>query len=139
MTSLPCIHAVTGILWKEGKVLVAKRSLSKPHPDKWEFPGGKIEDKESPQQAVIRELYEEIHIKACASHTRFLLNFVNVYPNDKKVSLDVFLITAWEGEPHPLEHQEISFVSLAQLEQEPLRTAFLPGLDKILPHLKGYY
>lgn len=55
---------VAGLIWREGKVLIAQRRPSDPHPLKWEFPGGKLEDGETPERALVRELEEELNIRA---------------------------------------------------------------------------
>jgi 8-oxo-dGTP diphosphatase len=56
------INVVGGIIRKDGKILIAQRGQHKSLPGKWEFPGGKIEDGESPEQALERELLEEFGI-----------------------------------------------------------------------------
>ena len=58
------IVVVTGLIRRQGKILVGRRPEGGNLPDVWEFPGGKIEAKESPEQALHRELQEELGIDA---------------------------------------------------------------------------
>ncbi|MDP9169755.1 MAG: NUDIX domain-containing protein, partial [Acidobacteriota bacterium] len=55
---------VAGLLVSDGLFLICRRRADQPHPLKWEFPGGKIEAGESPQQALARELREELGIES---------------------------------------------------------------------------
>ncbi len=60
----PHFKIALALIWREGEVLVARRQASAVHlPDVWEFPGGKIESGETPQQAAIREAREEIGLE----------------------------------------------------------------------------
>ena len=53
-----------GVIQREGRILVGQRRRGDRHPLKWEFPGGKVEAGETPQQALVRELREELQIEA---------------------------------------------------------------------------
>jgi 8-oxo-dGTP diphosphatase len=56
-------RVAAGILIKEGKVLIARRKQGQSHAGLWEFPGGKIEDNETPQECLERELEEELGLR----------------------------------------------------------------------------
>ena len=55
------IHVVGAVIWRDGKILCAQRGATKTLAYKWEFPGGKIERGESPEEALIREIQEEMN------------------------------------------------------------------------------
>ena len=57
-------RVVAGIFVRGGEILCCQRPASDPFPFKWEFPGGKIEPNESPEQALVRELEEELAVRA---------------------------------------------------------------------------
>ena len=79
---------------------------------KWEFPGGKLEAGESPQQALARELKEELDITVTVG--RFLDARISSYP-EKTVMLLFYECALSEGEPRALEHERIRFVSVSQV------------------------
>jgi A/G-specific adenine glycosylase len=60
------IHAAVGILLHEDKIFIQKRPPSGLMPHLWEFPGGKLQDGESPEDALVREFIEELDLKICA-------------------------------------------------------------------------
>src|SRR5437868_15512312 len=95
------VHAVAGILQKQEKLLVAERPSGKPYAGYWEFPGGKVEKSESGEQAIKRELHEELGITVLT--TQFLFTHHYVYP-DKQVELEIWLITEFQGRPHGKEN-----------------------------------
>jgi 8-oxo-dGTP diphosphatase len=107
-TTRPLIQAVCGVMVNDaGEVLVAQRPEGKVAAGKWEFPGGKIEPGESPQQALARELHEELGIEVRAA--RRLLRFRHDYA-DRTVILDTWLVSRFEGEPQAREKQQLDWV-----------------------------
>lgn len=115
------LHVVAAALVSDSdKVLLARR-----HPDAhqgglWEFPGGKVEHGESVEQALRRELHEEIGIDALAH--RPLIRVRHAYP-DRTVLLDVHLVTAWRGEPHGREDQPLAWAAPGALPDYPMPPA----------------
>lgn len=87
---------VAGIVEREGKILIGRRRADQPHPLKWEFPGGKVEAGESPHEAIVRELREELGIEcgAAAELTRYEF----AYPGRNAILLIFFRIAGWTGE-----------------------------------------
>ena len=73
-----------------GQVLLAQRREIDAHPLKWEFPGGKVDPGESPQQALVRELCEELHIKADVGNE--LARYQYEYAGNKRVELIFFAV-----------------------------------------------
>ena len=89
-------EVVAGVLERDGKVLICRRRADQPHPLKWEFPGGKIEASESPEEALVRELREELAIEASAG--REMMRYEFAYPGKKPILLIFIEVKAWRGE-----------------------------------------
>lgn len=123
---------VVGILKRQDKVLVALRPQGKPYSGYWEFPGGKIEDNESGDHALKRELHEELGIKA--TKATFCFKHTHQYP-DKIVFLEIWLVSEFQGEPHGRENQTIRWVSWDEMQQMHLLEGNRLILDKIKKHL----
>jgi len=104
--------AVGVVINEEGQVLVAKRLAHQHQGDCWEFPGGKIEAFESEDQALKRELFEEVGITV-THHEPWMV--VQHDYHDKAVSLMVHKITGFLGEPRGLEGQQVKWVSPQEL------------------------
>lgn len=108
------IHVAAAVIRSaEGLILLAKRPEDKHQGGLWEFPGGKVEEGEQVQQALARELEEELGI--VPSSCRPLIQVRHDYP-DKHVLLDVWEVTAFTGEPHGAEGQALAWVSPRQLD-----------------------
>ncbi len=125
------LHAVAGIIKRDDKILIAERPVGKPYSGYWEFPGGKIEQNESSQHALTRELHEELGIevisaKHCFEHT-------HTYP-DKTVHLEMWLVTTFLGEPHSKEDQALRWVSLQEMQS--LSIPLLEGNWAIIEKIK---
>lgn len=101
------LHVAAGALINAaGEVLINERPAGKPMAGYWEFPGGKLEAGESPEQALVRELQEELGVTA--THIEPLLQLEHDYP-DKKVILYVQRVLAWDGEVTGLESQALAW------------------------------
>ena len=107
----------------KGEVLIAKRADDQHQGGLWEFPGGKIEPNESAQQALARELNEELGIEVSASHP--LIRIHHQY-TDKSVLLDVWVVTHFTGEARGLEGQPIQWVAPAKLTEFDFPAANAP-------------
>jgi len=109
----PLIQVACGVLVNDaGEVLIAQRPEGKIAAGKWEFPGGKIESGESPLQALVRELHEELGVEVRAA--RRLIRFRHDYA-DRIVVLDTWLVSRFDGEPHSRERQLFDWVPPASL------------------------
>ena len=123
------VQVAVGILMnREGAVLITRRPDHVHQGGLWEFPGGKVEDGEPVAVALQRELYEELGITVQAAEP--WLQVGHDYP-DKKVGLEVWRVTAWQGEPHGREGQPLIWAGRAELDQFSFPAADLP----ILAHL----
>jgi 8-oxo-dGTP diphosphatase len=123
------VHAVAGLLQCEDKYLIAKRPEGKPYSGFWEFPGGKIEENESGEHALIRELHEELGIEVHAAE--FLFHHDYSYP-DKMVHLQIWRVTQFSGEPHGKESQMLEWVTLADMMNMQLLEGNFIIVDKML-------
>ncbi|SHE96271.1 8-oxo-dGTP diphosphatase [Microbulbifer donghaiensis] len=107
------VHVAVGVVLRsDGKVLIARRPDHLHMGGRWEFPGGKVEAGETVQQALTRELHEEVAIEV--KGLRPLTEIRHEYP-EKTVLLDTWWVTEFEGEAHGREGQEIAWVDLSAL------------------------
>lgn len=129
------IEVAAGILCNaQGQVLVSQRRAGTHLPGKWEFPGGKLEQDESPQQALERELAEELGIKVLAAQP--LISVIHDYP-EKTVRLHVFDVLRWQGDVEGCEEQALKWVGDAELNQLDMPAADVPILKAL--RLPGQY
>lgn len=118
------IHVVAAVIrGREGKVLLAKRPAHLHQGDKWEFPGGKLEAGEGAEQALTRELREELGITPVVA--RPLIQVLHHYP-EKSVFLDVWEVVAFSGQPSGREGQKIEWVAQEALGDYEFPPANVP-------------
>ncbi len=129
--SIPVIDVAAGIIWRDDTFLAAQRK-SGAFENLWEFPGGKCEQAESPEDALIRELKEELGITVLQSslwqtieHDYSELNY--------SVRLFFFHVSAFSGEAKAKENQNLRWVT----PQEALKLEFLPADRGILTRLNA--
>lgn len=131
----PSIHVACGVLCRpDGQVLMAQRPAGKIAAGWWEFPGGKIEVGETPLQALKRELHEELGVELRAA--RPLIRFAHDYSN-RRVLLDTWLVTAFDGQPQSREQQAFAWLPPARLAaQEPALPTVAPIASalRLAPH-----
>jgi len=89
-------RVVAGLIAKDGKLLVCQRTRHQTMPLKWEFPGGKIEEKEQPRDALRRELEEELGILATIGDE--VRRIQHEYPNGGMVELRFFIVREYQRE-----------------------------------------
>lgn len=102
-----------GIIHRDGQVLVGQRRRSDRHPFKWEFPGGKVEQGESPQEALVRELREELQIDAKVGQE--LARYEHDYPSGSRVHLLFFAVPEFTGELTGRVFEQICWTDLREL------------------------
>ncbi len=106
-----------------GRVLLARRDGTSDLAGLWEFPGGKLEPGETPEQALVRELQEELDITVEVGPP--LMQVPQQYP-DKRLRLDVRRVTAWQGKPRGHEGQALTWVAPDKLSRYSMPPADLP-------------
>lgn len=108
------IRVVGAAIMRDGTVLCAQRGSTKSLAGYWEFPGGKIEVHETPQQALQREIEEELRCEITVGHelctTRYAYDFGTI-------ELTTFLCHLTEGEPRLTEHREVRWLSPNHLHE----------------------
>jgi 8-oxo-dGTP diphosphatase len=86
---------VAGVLNRDNGILICQRKEDQPHALKWEFPGGKVESGESPEQALVRELREELGIESTVG--RELMRYEFAYPGKNPILLIFLEVSDWTG------------------------------------------
>ena len=126
------VRVVAAVLRDErGRVLIAQRPAGKHMGGYWEFPGGKIAPGESSEQALTRELAEELGVSLRRCHP--LLQLRHDYA-DRIVELDVFMVDDYCGEPAGLEAQALKWVAAAELGGQALLPADQPIIEVLNSH-----
>lgn len=107
------VHVAAAVIrGADQQILIARRANDQHQGGLWEFPGGKVEAGEAVRDALARELAEELGIRVRAA--RPLIQVRHDYP-DKQVLLDVWEVSAFDGEPHGAEGQPLAWVSAREL------------------------
>ncbi|MCH9826904.1 MAG: Nudix family hydrolase [Gammaproteobacteria bacterium] len=123
------VRIAVGVLRRRnGEVLIAQRPDGKEAAGWWEFPGGKIEAAESVEQALHRELHEELGVRVQSARRLIVLR--HDYPH-KTVELDTWLVDNWLGEPQPLEQQALAWSAPDRLGDYRLLPADGPILSAL--------
>ena len=123
------INVVAGILRDQDKVLIAQRGKGKHQEYKWEFPGGKLEENESDEDALKREFQEELDIDINVDN--FLCEVVYKYPQ-MEVKIRSYFISTNDKDIKNLEHESMQWVSIEELKKYDLVAADVFIVDKIL-------
>jgi 8-oxo-dGTP diphosphatase len=109
----------------EGRVLIAQRPEGKKMAGLWEFPGGKVEAGEKPEDALIRELSEELGI-AVKEPCLAPFTFASHTYADFHLLMPLFICRRWEGTATPREHAALKWVRPRDLSRYPMPAADLP-------------
>ncbi len=126
----PYYHVTAGLIWKNGRVLIAQRPKGSHLEGLWEFPGGKQEEGEDLEACLEREIEEELGLKVRVDKT--LLTIDHEY-DEKVISLHVFSCTPLAGEARALRAQQIIWVDPGELRE----FSFPPPDMKIIEFLAG--
>lgn len=112
--SVSTVHVAVGVIINtKHEVLISKRSAGVHQANRWEFPGGKIEQNEKPEEALYRELKEELGIDA--NESEFLSSIDHDY-GDKVVCLHTYIINHFSGTPVGVEGQPVQWVKINDLK-----------------------
>ena len=124
MTKIVLVSAVA-LIDVDGRVLLAKRPEGKSMAGLWEFPGGKVETGETPEEALIRELREELAIDTWQSCLAPLTFASHAYP-DFHLLMPLYACRKWEGTPTPREGQELAWIRANALKNYEMPPADIP-------------
>ena len=126
-------EVAAAVIERPGEFLLAQRPAGKPYAGFWEFPGGKIEPGEDARAALVRELREELGIEVRAATPWITRVYAYTHAT---VRLHFFRVTAWEGEPQPLEDQAIRWQAVGAPDVSPMLPANAPVLSALaLPEI----
>lgn len=122
------IEVVAALLCRESHFLICRRPPHKARAGLYEFPGGKVEPYETPQEALQRECREELGIEPCIGDA--VADVTHSYP-DLTIHLTLFAATIPQGEPQPLEHDDLCWILASQLNDYPFCPADIAFHDAI--------
>ncbi len=123
--------AACALLDPDGRVLIAQRPLGKPMAGLWEFPGGKVEQGEAPEQTLIRELKEELGIVVNVACLAPLTFASHSYP-DFHLLMPLYVCRRWEGIVRALEAQQLAWVRPNRLRDYPMPPADEPLVSHLM-------
>ncbi len=123
--------AACALLDPDGRVLIAQRPLGKPMAGLWEFPGGKVEQGEAPEQTLIRELKEELGIVVNVACLAPLTFASHCYP-DFHLLMPLYVCRRWEGTVRALEAQQLAWVRPNRLRDYPMPPADEPLVSHLI-------
>jgi 8-oxo-dGTP diphosphatase len=116
------------VIERPGEFLLAQRPQGKPYAGYWEFPGGKIEPGEDARAALARELREELGIEVRAATPWITRIYAYTHAT---VRLHFFRVSAWDGDPRPLEDQAIAWQRVEAPDVAPMLPANAPVLSAL--------
>ncbi len=122
-------QVVAALIWQGDRFLICRRPAHKARGLLWEFVGGKVEPGETKQQALIRECREELAVTVDVGEQ--FMELTHVYP-DLTVHLTLFHASITEGTPQLLEHSEIRWIPVSEIDDYE----FCPADEEILRRLK---
>ena len=123
------INVVAAVIMKEGKVFATQRGYGE-FKDGWEFPGGKVESGESPEEALRREIREELEVEVNVGD---LIDTIEYDYPAFHLSMKCYACTIAGGSPHLLEHEAARWLSADQLDS----VAWLPADITLIPKIAG--
>ena len=123
--------AACALVDADGRVLIARRPQGKPMAGLWEFPGGKVEDGERPEDTLIRELREELAIavsEACLAPLAFASH---TYP-DFHLLMPLYVCRRWYGIVTATEGQQLAWVKPNRLRDYEMPPADVPLISHLM-------
>ena len=131
----PLLVVAVALVDPDGRVLLAERPDGKAYAGYWEFPGGKIEAGETPEEALIRELGEELGIETHASCLAPLQFSTGQTQNGTPLILMLYICRRWQGRADPREGGQLKWVPPARLrdyQMPPPNLPFIAALQDLL-------
>ena len=121
-------EVVAALIWKDNKFMICQRPAHKARGLLWEFVGGKVEQGETKEQALIRECREELAVTISVGNV--FMDVIHKYP-DLTVHLTLFNATIAEGVPQKLEHNDIQWIKPSEIPNYE----FCPADEEILKEI----
>ena len=122
--------AACALIDADGRVLIAQRPEGKSMAGLWEFPGGKVEAGERPEETLIRELHEELGLvvkEACLAPLTFASHTYEAF----HLLMPLFVCRRWEGFATPREGQQLAWVRPNKLRDYPMPPADIPLISHL--------
>ena len=126
------VEVVAALIWRGDRFLACQRPAHKARGLLWEFVGGKVEPGETKEEALIRECREELGVTVRVGEV--FTELTHVYP-DLTVHLTLFHAAIPEGEPQKLEHNDLRWITVGEMDDYP----FCPADETILQKLRELY
>ncbi len=126
------IKVVAGLILQNDKLLICQRPKFKEHPFKWEFPGGKIKNDETNEEALAREIYEELSINIINCEELISYNF-DYKDLNKKVLIYFYSVNNFSGEVLNNFHKELKWIEIKDIREYD----FLEGDLKIIDYISS--
>lgn len=126
------VEVVAALIWADNKFMICQRPAHKARALLWEFVGGKVEPGETKEQALVRECQEELAVTISVGDV--FMEVTHEYP-DITVHLTLFNAVIWEGTPQKLEHNDIQWITPAQIPNYD----FCPADEEILQKIIETY
>ncbi len=123
-------EVVAALIWKGNQFMICQRPAHKARGLLWEFVGGKVEPGETKEQALVRECREELAVTVQVGDV--FMEVTHEYP-DLTIHLTLFHASIQEGAPQLLEHNDIRWITVEEIDQY----FFCPADEVILERLKG--
>ena len=124
------VNVVAALIWDNGRFLICQRPKNKARGLLWEFVGGKVENGETKEQALIRECKEELNVGVSVGE--IFTEVIHEY-SDISIRLTIFNATIKSGTIQKSEHNDIKWITTREIENYP----FCPADKKILEKLKS--
>lgn len=126
--------SAAALLDPDGRVLIAQRPEGKAMDGLWEFPGGKVQEGETPEFALTRELHEELGIES--RETCFTpIAFASHSYDDFHLLMPLYALRMWQGEPEPKEGQALKWVFPKELYDIDMPPADIPLISQLIDRL----
>ena len=122
------IEVVAALIWDKDKFMICQRPAHKARGLLWEFVGGKVEQGETKEEALVRECQEELSVTLSVGDV--FMDVVHEYP-DITVHLTLFNATIAEGVSQKLEHKDISWISVSEIDNYNFCPADIKILEKL--------
>ncbi len=122
------VRVTAAVLEKDGRIIIARRGAGDPLADKWELPGGKVEEGESPELCLARELREEFNLTVTVGEC---LGTSTYRYDHAAIELLVYRAAWVSGEPTALVHAEFRWAAPAELKHYEFAPADIPFVRKL--------
>ena len=121
-------EVTAAIIIDKNKILIAQRGANEKLAGKWEFPGGKIELGETPQECLKREIKEELEVDIAVGN--YLGESIYTYPNGE-IKLIAYFATILEGDIKLSVHDKVEWITISQIDKYDFAPADIPFIEKL--------